>query len=131
MTTVPLESALVRGYLANDPEAVALVAFVAANADRPSSGSDPQQPMAASYVMPLAELETTADRTLLFEIEAVDPDTDECHSLRTSDESFWREMHKRLVDEEWARVVPTIHVVLDVAGAPRGYATHSPHIRAA
>ena len=125
-----LDTELVAGYLAGDEVANALVAFVVANADRGSIGSVISEAQAASYVIPLVEASTSADRTLTFEIDTVDPDTEERHSFRTNDESFWRRMLAELRERGWS-ADPGITVRLDATGGPRGYATCSPHIRAA
>jgi len=130
MNHVRLDPTLARGFWEGDVEANALVAFVVANAERRSSDSAPAEPQAASYVIPLQEATTSTDRTLVFEIDTVDPDTEERHSFRTNDESFWRRMLVELRERGWS-AEPALTVLLDVQGGPRGYATHSPHIHAA
>jgi len=132
MTSLVLDSALVQGYLAEDPEAIALVAFVAANGDdRALSESHSSASQAAQYIAALPETESRGSRTLVFEIDARDPDTEECHSFSTDDEAAWRAMYATMLRAEWEAIQPSIQVVVGSIGGPTGYRTRSPHIRAA
>lgn len=121
---------LVRGYLAEDPEAQALVAVVAINADLGSDGTSTDTATAASHINPLHDLDVEDARTLLFEIETIDPFTGERHSFSSSDEDLWRSAIVGLIHEEWI-YTPGISVVIEETGGPRSYGSHSPHIRAA
>lgn len=122
------DPALVQGYLADDLEAQAMVSFAVANADRGSIGTTTADAAAASYVNPLQGLDVEPARTLLFQIDATDPDTGERHSFETDDEAWWREVIDMLIHEEW-RYQPSISVVIDETGGPRSFTSHSPHIR--
>lgn len=126
----PLDKALVTGYLANDPEAIVLVAFVAANADPGSFDYGTDHSSAASYVKPLAKADESATRSLLFEIDMRDPDTEECHSFSSRHESEWRAMLDTLRQHEWVPI-PSILVVVGEVGGPAGYRTANSHIVAA